>query len=109
MAEVDRVNPVTGQDGLPAQGCAPRMLGRGRTARPPLRSCLQAFREVKGQGRPMIGSRAIDRRATGGAQGYLPAAPLAEIDHLALDESVMIRVHDTPLKDNLDYDEERAR
>lgn len=104
-AEVDYVNPETGQDVLPALGFTAMMLRAGQSAAPPLRSASQAFHVVKGRGHSVIDGRRIDWTA----KDTFTAPPFAGIDHHADDESFLIRIHDRPLQDKLGYYEERAR
>ncbi|MCB1387733.1 MAG: cupin domain-containing protein [Rhodobacteraceae bacterium] len=105
IAEVDYVNPETGQDVLPALGFTAMMLAAGQGDRPPIRSSSSAFHVVKGRGRSLIDGKAIDW----GPKDTFTAAPFAGIDHVAHEESFLIRVHDRPLQDKLGYYEERAR
>ena len=104
-AEVDYVNPETGEDVLPAMGFTAMMLAKGQAERPPLRSCSSAFHVVKGRGRSMIDGQVIDW----GPKDTFTAPPFAAIDHHAAEESFLVRAHDRPLQDKLGYYEERAR
>ena len=105
LAEVDYVNPETGQDVLPTLGFTAMMLAAGQTDRPPLRSASHAFHVVKGRGHSMVDGQRIDW----GPKDTFTAPPFAAIDHHADDESFLIRIHDRPLQDKLGYTEERAR
>jgi len=105
-AELDYVNPETGDDILPALGFTAMMLPEGGTLRPPLRSCSQAFHVVKGRGRSTVDGTVFDW----GPGDSFTAPVFAAIDHQAGDrESFLIRVHDRPLQEKLRYYEERAR
>lgn len=105
IAEVDYVNPETGQDVLPTMGFTAMMLGQGEADQPPLRSCSSAFHVVKGRGRTTIDGTVFEW----GPKDTFTAAPFAEINHHADEESFLIRAHDRPLQDKLGYYEERAR
>ena len=105
MAEVDYVNPETGEDVLPVMGFTAMMLAKGQADHPPLRSSSAAFHVVKGRGRSRIDGRVIEW----GPKDTFTAAPFAEIDHEADEESFLVRAHDRPLQDKLGYYEERSR
>ncbi|MCA2011634.1 cupin domain-containing protein [Pararhodobacter sp. CCB-MM2] len=105
IAEVDYINPETGQDVLPVMGFTAMMLAKGQSDNPPIRSCSSAFHVVKGSGTTVIDGKEI----TWGPKDTFTAPPFAVIDHKADEESFLIRVHDRPLQDKLGYYEERAR
>ena len=105
LAEVDYINPETGQDVLPTMGFTAMMLAKGQADHPPQRSCSSAFHVVKGSGTTVIDGKEI----AWGPKDTFTAAPFAVIDHKADEESFLIRVHDRPLQDKLGYYEERAR
>ncbi len=105
VAEVDFVNPETGQDVLPTMGFTAMMLGAGQADHPPIRSSSAAFHVVKGSGRSVIDGTLVEW----GPKDTFTAAPFAVIDHESVGESFLIRVHDRPLQDKLGYYEERAR
>lgn len=105
LAEVDFVNPETGQDVLPTLGFTAMMLAAGQVERPPLRSASHAFHVVRGSGTSVVNGKTI----TWGPKDTFSAPPFAEIDHTADEESFLIRIHDRPLQDKLGYYEERAR
>jgi len=104
-AELDYINPETGDDILPALGFTAMMLPAGTTSSPARRSCSQAFHVVKGRGRTTIDGQVFDW----GPKDTFTAPVFAAIDHQAEDESFLIRVHDRPLQEKLRYYEERAR
>ena len=105
LAEVDYINPETGEDVLPAMGFTAMMLDAGGSDLPPLRSCSSAFHVVKGRGRSTIDGKVIEW----GPKDTFTAPPFATIDHHANEESFLVRAHDRPLQDKLGYYEERAR
>jgi gentisate 1,2-dioxygenase len=103
--ELDYINPETGSDILPALGFTAMMLPAGTTESPVRKSSSQAFHVVSGRGRTTIDGQSFDW----GPKDTFTAPVFAEIDHVATDESFLIRVHDRPLQDKLGYYEERAR
>lgn len=104
-AEMDYINPETGEDILPALGFTAMMLAAGQGDSPPVRSCSQAFHVVKGRGHSVIDGKRVDW----GPKDTFTAPVFAGVDHHAEDESFLIRVHDRPLQEKLAYYEERAR
>jgi len=60
---------------------------------------------VRGRGRTRVGDRVIDWSA----KDTFTAPVFAPIDHMAEEESFLIRIHDRPLQEKLRYYEERAR
>ena len=105
IAEVDYVNPETGEDVLPTMGFTAMMLAAGQGESPPLRSSSAAFHVVRGRGRSTIDGKVI----AWGPKDTFTAAPFAQIDHQAQDESFLVRAHDRPIQDKLGYYEERTR
>jgi len=105
IAEVDYVNPETGEDVLPTMGFTAMMIDAGEAEKPPLRSCSSAFHVVKGRGRTTVNGKVIEW----GPKDTFTAPPFAKIDHEADEESFLVRAHDRPLQDKLGYYEERAR
>ena len=105
-AELDYVNPETGDDVLPTMGFTAMMIGSGGLIRPPLRSCSSVFHVVKGRGASTVNGESFKWVA-----GDTFSAPVfAEIEHRAEEEpAFLIRGHDTPLQRKLDYYEERPR
>lgn len=105
-AEVDYVNPETGDDVLPTMGFTAMMLRAGEADKPPLRSCSSVFHVIKGNGRSHIDGKTIEW----GPKDTFTAAVFAKMEHEALsDEAFLVRIHDRPLQEKLRYYEERAR
>ena len=105
--ELDYVNPETGKDVLPTMGFTAMMIRPDVPARPPLRSCSSVFHVVKGRGRSKVNGESFEWRA-----GDTFSAPVfAVVEHCAEDvePAFLIRGHDTPLQEKLDYYEERPR
>lgn len=106
-AELDYVNPETGADVLPTMGFTAMMLRPDMPAQPPLRSCSSVFHVVKGQGTSTVNGETFKWVA-----GDTFSAPVfAQIEHRAEggEPAFLIRGHDTPLQQKLDYYEERPR
>ena len=105
VAELDYVNPETGQDVLPTMGFTAMMLSAGQSDAPPLRSSSAAFHVIRGSGTTTIDGETV----RWGPKDNFTAPVFAEITHQAEEESFLIRVHDRPLQEKLGYYEERAR
>ena len=105
VAEVDYINPETGQDVLPTMGFTAMMLQAGQTDAPPLRSSSAAFHVVKGSGTSVIDGQKIHW----GPKDTFTAPVFADITHTADAESFLVRIHDRPLQDKLGYYEERSK
>ncbi|MCB1339729.1 MAG: cupin domain-containing protein [Pseudooceanicola sp.] len=105
IAEVDYINPETGQDVLPTMGFTAMMLAQGQKDAPPLRSASAAFHVIKGEGRSTINGQTIEW----GPKDTFTAPVFADITHEASSEAFLVRIHDRPLQDKLGYYEERAR
>lgn len=105
IAELDYINPETGEDILPALGFTAMMLPAGTSEKVVQRSCSQAFHVVKGRGQSMIDGQVIDW----GPKDSFTAPVFAKIDHRADEDAFLVRVHDRPLQEKLRYYEERAR
>lgn len=103
-AELDFINPETGQDVLPTMGFTAMMLKVGQTEAPPLRSASAAFHVIKGRGQTVID----DVTVHWGPKDTFTAPVFANIAHTSEDESFLIRIHDRPLQEKLGYYEERA-
>lgn len=103
-AELDYVNPETGQAVLPTLGFTAMMLAAGDTQEPPLRSCSCAFHVVKGRGESEIDGQVI----TWGPKDTFTAPVFSRLAHRAEDESFLIRIHDRPLQEKLGFYEERS-
>ena len=105
VAEVDYINPETGQDVLPTMGFTAMMLGAGQVEEPPLRSSSAAFHVIKGHGSSMINGQKVEW----GPKDTFTAPVFADIKHEAGSEAFLVRIHDRPLQDKLGYYEERAK
>lgn len=103
--EMDYVNPETGADVLPTMGLTAMMLRADEVQRPPIRSSSAVFHVVKGRGQSTINGEAI----AWGPKDTFSAPVFAAIDHAAKGEAFLIRVHDKPLQEKLNYYEERSR
>jgi gentisate 1,2-dioxygenase len=106
-AELDYINPETGQSCLPTIGFTAMMVRPGETARPPLRSSSAVFHVVSGRGTSTIDGKAH----TWGPKDIFSAPVFAKIEHQAAGgtPAFLVRIHDTPLQEKLGYYEERSR
>jgi gentisate 1,2-dioxygenase len=104
--ELDYVNPETGDACLPTMGFTAMMLRAGETVKPPLRSTSAVHHVVEGSGKSTINGETFAWKA-----GDTFSAPcFSLIEHSASKEpAFLIRVHDTPLQQKLNYYEERPR
>ncbi|WP_171175080.1 cupin domain-containing protein [Ruegeria sp. HKCCD8929] len=105
IAELDYINPETGEDVLPALGFTAMMLHSEQTHAPPLRSSSCAFHVVLGEGETVVNGKVIQW----GPKDTFTAPVFADISHSAGTEAFLIRIHDRPLQDKLGYYEERPR
>lgn len=105
VAELDYINPETGDDILPTMGFTAMMLPGGAKDSPPLRSCSQAFHVVRGSGHTIINGERVEWSA----KDTFTVPVFADVTHHPEEESFLIRVHDRPLQDKLGYYEERAK
>ncbi len=105
IAEVDFVNPETGEDVLPTMGFTAMMFAKGQSEEPPLRSSSAIFHVVKGSGETRIDGQTI----AWGPKDTFSAHVFSKITHKANEESFLVRVHDRPLQEKLGYYEERQR
>lgn len=105
IAELDFINPETGEDVLPTMGFTAMMLRESEVVKPPLRSASSAFHVVRGRGHSRINGEKIEW----GPKDTFTAPVFAQIDHYAEEESFLVRIHDRPLQDKLGYYEERVR
>jgi gentisate 1,2-dioxygenase len=107
VAELDYVNPETGESCLKTMGFTAMMLRPGQTDRPPLRSCSSVFHVVGGQGTSMINGQ----KHEWGPKDTFSAPVFAEVEHKASDKTpaFLVRIHDAPMQERLGYYEERAR
>jgi len=87
-------------------GFTAMMLRPGETMRPPLRSTSAVHHVVEGAGKSTVNGETFSWKA-----GDTFSAPcFALIEHAAAKEpAFLIRVHDTPLQQKLNYYEERER
>jgi gentisate 1,2-dioxygenase len=104
--ELDYVNPETGDACLPTMGFTAMMLRPGESVQPPLRSTSAVHHVVEGSGKSTINGETFTWK-----RGDTFSAPcFALIEHTAAKEpAFLIRVHDTPLQQKLNYYEERPR
>lgn len=105
IAELDYINPETGEDVLPALGFTAMMFRAGQVETPPLRSCSSAFHVIAGAGRSEIDGQVIEW----GPKDTFTAPVFARIRHESEREAFLVRIHDRPLQEKLGYYEERAR
>jgi len=105
VAEVDFVNPETGDDVLPTMGFTAMMLTANSKEEPPLRSSSAIFHVVRGSGSTLVNGQEIRWQA----KDTFSVPVFAELSHRAEEECFLIRVHDKPLQEKLGYYEERAR
>jgi gentisate 1,2-dioxygenase len=107
VAELDYVNPETGESCLKTMGFTAMMLRPGQTDRPLLRSCSSVFHVVGGQGASMINGQ----KHEWGPKDTFSAPVFAEVEHKASDKmpAFLVRIHDAPMQERLGYYEERAR
>ncbi len=106
-AELDYINPETGQSCLPTMGFTAMMLRPGESVRPVRRSASNVFHVVGGRGSSVINGVTHNW----GPKDSFSAPVFAEIEHKATgsEPAFVIRIHDTPLQEKLGYYEERAR
>ena len=105
IAELDYVNPETGEPALPTLGFTAMYLPGGQTLAPPLRSCSSAIHVVKGRGRTMVNGETFDWES----KDTMSIPVFAEVTHEASEDAFLIRVHDRPIQETLRYYEERKR
>ena len=106
-AELDYINPETGQSCLPTMGFTAMMLRRGETSRPPLRSASAVFHVVSGRGQSVVNGVTH----AWGPKDTFSAPVFAAIEHKSAGDepAFLVRIHDTPLQEKLGFYEERAR
>ncbi|MCB1423562.1 MAG: cupin domain-containing protein [Nitratireductor sp.] len=105
VAELDYVNPETGEDVLPTMGFTAMMLAKDQKASPPRRSTSAVFHIIRGSGTTTVDGETIAWKA----KDTFSAPVFAAIDHHAVEESFMVQIHDRPLQERLRYYEERPR
>jgi gentisate 1,2-dioxygenase len=106
-AELDYINPETGQSCLPTMGFTAMMLKPGSTSRPPLRSSSAVFHVISGRGTSTVNGTTFNW----GPKDTFSAPVFAEFEHKAAggEPAFLVRIHDTPLQEKIGYYEERAR
>jgi gentisate 1,2-dioxygenase len=105
-AELDYINPETGEACLRTMGFTAMMLRPGQRSRPPLRSASAVFHVVSGRGTSIVNGQ----RHTWGPKDTFSAPVFAEIEHTALAEpAFLVRIHDEPLQEKIGYYEERTQ
>ncbi|MEM0948495.1 MAG: cupin domain-containing protein [Pseudomonadota bacterium] len=104
-AELDYINPETGQDVLPVMGFTAMRLAKGSDHAPPRRSSSCAFHVIEGHGQTTINGETI----AWGPKDTFTAPVFADLDHRTDTDAYLIRVHDRPLQEKLGYYEERPR
>jgi gentisate 1,2-dioxygenase len=106
-AELDYVNPETGESCLRTMGFTAMMLRPSQSSRPPVRSCSSVFHVINGRGTSKINGQ----RHLWGPKDTFSAPVFAEVEHQATGETpaFVIRIHDAPLQERLGYYEERAQ
>jgi gentisate 1,2-dioxygenase len=107
IAELDYINPETGENCLKTIGFTAMMLSSGQTHRPPLRSCGCVFHVISGGGVSIVNGR----KYTWGPKDTFSAPVFADIEHQSRRDApaFLIRIHDAPLQEKLGYYEERVR
>lgn len=105
LAEVDFINPETGEDVLPTMGFTAMMLGKGQKNEPLRRSSSAVFHVVRGRGSTLVDGEKIEW----GAKDTFSVPVFAKLTHHADEETFLVRVHDKPLQQKLGYYEERPR
>jgi len=105
-AELDYVNPETGESCLPTLGFTAMMLRPGEKVRPPLRSASAVYHVVGGSGATTVNGK----RQAWKAKDTFSAPVFAAIEHEAAGEAAfLVRIHDAPLQERIGYYEERTR
>jgi gentisate 1,2-dioxygenase len=105
-AELDYINPETGESCLATIGFTAMMLRPGQAHRPPLRSCSSVFHVVAGRGVSTVNGQ----KCTWGPKDTFSAPVFANVEHQATGEDAfLIRIHDAPMQERLGYYEERTR
>ena len=105
VAEIDYVNPETGEDVLTTMGFTAMMLSAGQKDAPPLKSTSCAFHIISGSGTSLINGKTV----AWSAKDTFTAPVFSKITHDASSEAFIICIHDKPLQDRLGYYEERPR
>ncbi|UOA33300.1 Gentisate 1,2-dioxygenase [Sulfitobacter sp. DSM 110093] len=103
--ELDYVKPGTSDSCLAVLGFTATMLRKGDPVRQKVRSSSAVFHVVKGQGTSVIDGKTIEWSD----KDTFSAPVFAEIDHEAAEDAFLIRIHDAPLQQKLEFYEERPR
>ena len=103
VIELDYVNPETGESCLPTLGFAAIMLPAGKRMRSVRRSSSSVFHVVEGRGVSNVNGERFEWNA-----GDTFSAPVfADVEHQAsANEAFLIRIHDGPLQQKLNFYEE---
>ena len=106
IAELDYINPETGENCLKTIGFTAMMLSSGQTHRPPLRSCSNVFHVISGRGASIINGQ----KYTWGPKDTFSAPVFADMEHQSRGDApaFLIRIHDAPLQEKLGSYEERV-
>ena len=106
-AELDYINPETGESCLKTLGFTAMMLRQSQTLCPPLRSSSSVFHVVSGRGTSTVNGQ----KHNWGPKDTFSAPVFANIEHQATgdDLAFLVRIHDAPMQQRLGYYEERAR
>jgi gentisate 1,2-dioxygenase len=106
-AELDYIDPETGQSCLKTLGFTAMMLRPGQTLRPSLRSSSGVFHVVSGRGISVVNGQ----KHNWGPKDTFSAPVFANIEHQAEgdDFAFLVRIHDAPMQQRLGFYEERAR
>ena len=106
-AELDYINPETGDSCLRTMGFTAMMLVPGQINQPPLRSSSSVFHVINGRGTSIVNGQ----QHSWGAKDTFSAPVFAEVEHRATgaDPAFLIRIHDSPMQEQLGYYEERDR
>jgi len=107
IAELEYINPETGDSCLPTLGFTAMMLLPGRVARPPIRSSSAVFHVIHGSGRSTVDGEILAWKSG----DTFSVSVFAEVEHSAsgTEPAFLIRIHDAPLQQKLGFYEERPR
>jgi gentisate 1,2-dioxygenase len=101
--ELNFVNPETGGDVLPTLGFTAIMLRKGEKLNPSRTSASAVFHVIAGKGHSTINGVPVNWSSK-----HIFSSPVfSKIEHVAEEESFIIRIHDRPLQEKLGYYEER--
>lgn len=103
VAELDYINPETGESCLPTLGFTAMAMNSNRPIKPARRSESAVFHAISGSGRSTVNGKEITWR-----RGDAFSAPVfANISHESDGLAFLIRIHDRPLQEKLGFYEER--